>query len=217
MQERQAASRGTAEGRRRGLGPPSGEQLSALAGAEQAGCACTQPSPHRGSPGSASDGEPGVSPQPPPASPPLAGMGVPAVPPPRQLLCAFNAVRQSHAGGRAGWGGLGCSRSAGGGRGGHAQTHVSLPRAEGGTPTTTTAGSVPASASWPVLPPRQPPQATGALAAGGTRRSSGSERGTGQHRDGGGRTAEAAPGSGARTPPPHQAAFRALDGDPAWA
>lgn len=59
-------------------------------------------------------------------------------PAPRQLLCAFNAVRQSHAGGRAGGGGLGCSRSAGGGRGGHAQTHVSLPRAEGGTPTTTT-------------------------------------------------------------------------------
>lgn len=205
MWEQQAASRGTAESRRQGLGPPSGKELSALGGPSKWGVPAPSPACIGGGwgPGMVSDGQPGACPPgrhlrphhwPRGGSqlrPPSRGCFVLSMPPP-----------QSHVGLGAG---LGCSCR--GVVGGEATPR---PTAEGGT--LTKPGLRAASASWPVLPPRRPPKVREAWLRGRTRRSSARERGASWHRDGRG-----GPGCGVRTPPAHPAAFRALVRAPAWA
>lgn len=138
-------------------------------------------------------------------------------PPPMAALCFQCLLPKAtwawvpEGGGRAGGGGAGVQLQRRDGRGGHTQTHgCPCPGAEGGTLTTPGLGA--ASASWPVLPPGRPPKVREAWLRGRTRRSSAREHGASWHRDGRG-----GPGCGARTPPAHPAAFRALVRAPARA
>lgn len=220
MWEQQAASRGTAESRRQGLGPPSGKELSALGGPSKWGVPAPSPACIGGGwgPGMVSDGQLGACPPGRHLRPHhRPGGGIPAAPPPMAALCFQCLLPKApwawvpEGGGRASGGGAGVQLQRRGGRGGHTQTHgCPCPGAEGGTLTTPGLGA--ASASWPVLPPGRPPKVREAWLRGRTRRSSARERGASWHRDGRG-----GPGCGARTPPAHPAAFRALVRAPARA